>query len=179
MIFAKIYYLLLLFTLTSISFASIKEEAESSVKSTFGEETKFSFEKFKLPIELKNSIEKETQQKFFRDEVYLWKVAKADSVLGFAILDNVLGKAMPITFLVIFDNEGQVLSSEIIKYREAYGGQVGNKNWNEQFIGKNAESSFIVGKDIDGISGATISVNSVSKGIKKLCLLAKAIKDKL
>ncbi len=177
--FFKFYILILLITSATNAFASIKEEAESSVKNIFGDQIILNFEKFKLPKDLKNSIAKEAQQRFFREEVYLWKATKGDSSLGFAILDNVLGKAMPITFLVIFDNEGKVLSSEIIKYREAYGGQVGNENWNEQFIGKNAESPFKVGKDIDGISGATISVNSVSKGIQKLCLLAKAIKEKL
>ncbi|KAA3599334.1 MAG: FMN-binding protein [Calditrichaeota bacterium] len=176
--FSNFYILLLLFTLTGNVFSSIKNDAETSIKNIFGEESTLTFEKFKLQNELKNSIEKEAKQKFFRDEVYLWKITKNDSSLGFAILDNVLGKAMPITFLIIFDKEAKILSSEIIKYREAYGGQVGNRNWNEQFIGRNAESSFTVGKDVDGISGATISVNSVSKGIQKLCILAKAIKEK-
>lgn len=177
--FSKFYILLLLLTFAGNVFASIKNDAETSIKNIFGEESTLDFEKFKPQKTLKNSIEKEVKQKFFREEVYLWKIAKGDSSLGFAILDNVLGKAMPITFLAIFDKDGKVLSTEIVKYRESIGGQVGNKSWNEQFIGKNAKSSFVVGKDIDGISGATISVNSVSKGIKKLCLLAQVIKEKL
>jgi Na+-translocating ferredoxin:NAD+ oxidoreductase RnfG subunit len=43
-------------------------------------------------------------------------------------------------------------------------------------LGKSSDSVF---NDIDGISGATISVNSVSKGIHKLTLLLKAIKKDL
>jgi len=40
------------------------------------------------------------------------------------------------------------------------------------------ESDFVVGKDVSGISGATISVNSVTKGIKKLTLLLNEIISK-
>ena len=41
------------------------------------------------------------------------------------------------------------------------------KKWN----GKYSESKFGLGSEIQGISGATISVNSVNKGIQKLILL--------
>ncbi len=73
----------------------------------------------------------------------------------------------------------QIISSSIIKYREPYGGGIVNLNWNDQFVGKDRNSDFEVGEDIQGISGATISVNSVTKGINKLCLLISEIKDSL
>jgi Na+-translocating ferredoxin:NAD+ oxidoreductase RnfG subunit len=94
-------------------------------------------------------------------------------------MDNVLGKSMPITFLVILNNEGSILATEVIKYREAYGGEVGNKNWLAQFTHFSDTSDFKLGKNIDGISGATISVNSLSKGIQKIATLFPLIKDKL
>jgi Na+-translocating ferredoxin:NAD+ oxidoreductase RnfG subunit len=52
-----------------------------------------------------------------------------------------------------------------------------NDNWNEQFTGKNSGSDFTVGESVNGISGATISVNSVTKGIRKIALLYEEIKD--
>ena len=94
-------------------------------------------------------------------------------------MDNVIGKSMPITFLVILNNEGAILASKVIKYREAYGGEVGNKNWLSQFNKLTNSSEYIVGENIDGISGATISVNSLSKGIQKIAVLFPLIKDKL
>jgi len=92
-------------------------------------------------------------------------------------LDNVIGKSMPITFFVLLDVEGNIISTNIIKYREPYGGSVSNENWNQQFTGKNSSSDFTVGKSVNGISGATISVNSVTKGIRKITLLYEEIKD--
>ena len=86
---------------------------------------------------------------------------------------------MPITFMVIMNLDGSIKNSAIIKYREAYGGEVGNKRWLQQFIGKNNDSKYEIGKEIDGITGATISVHSVSKGIRKIAILYDHVKDNL
>ena len=86
---------------------------------------------------------------------------------------------MPITFLVIVKIDGRIITSEVIKYRDRYGGEVGNKNWLAQFTHFSDTSNFKLGKNIDGISGATISVNSLSKGIQKIAVLFPQIKDKL
>ena len=101
---------------------------------------------------------------------------ESDSLRAIGLMDNVLGKSLPITFLVTFDLEGTIITSSIVKYREPYGGGVSTSSWIKQFDGKNLNSSFDVGTDIQGISGATISVNSVSKGIKKLTILFNEIK---
>ena len=86
---------------------------------------------------------------------------------------------MPITFLVIFDSKGSILNSHVVKYREPYGGEISSPKWMNQFKGRNASSRFVVGNDIDGISGATISVYSMSAGIMKLSLLFPKIKSLL
>ena len=98
-----------------------------------------------------------------------------DSSNYYAILDNVKGKSLPITFLTVFDENSRVYDSSIIKYREAYGGEVGNKSWLNQFISYNDSSNYKVGSSISGISGATISVNSLTKGINKLSILVDYI----
>ena len=86
---------------------------------------------------------------------------------------------MPITFLVIYDNSGIIISSHVIKYREPYGGEIASGKWNAQFMGRSENSDYTVGGDIDGISGATISVNSMSKGVMKLSMLFPLIKSQL
>ena len=95
--------------------------------------------------------------------------------LCFAVMDNVIGKSMPITFLSIFDSNGKILNSSIIKYREGYGGEVSGKKWLAQFDGMKSDSLYNYPRHISGISGATISVKSVTKGIAKLSLLAPEI----
>ena len=114
-------------------------------------------------------------QKFFREEVNTWKIQKNDSTYYYGILDNVKGKSMPITFLAIFDDTGTIFDVSIIKYREAYGGEIRGKNWLKQFIGYTDTSNYRIGDGIHAISGATISVYSISKGIHKLTLIINDI----
>ena len=96
-------------------------------------------------------------------------------MIGLVVMVSNLAQHQPISFLVVFNLEGKVIQSEVVKYREDHGWQVQDESWLNQFKGRDFNSSFLVGQDIDGISGATISVNSLSKGINKLCLLAQEI----
>jgi len=86
---------------------------------------------------------------------------------------------MPITFMVILNIDGEIENVNVIKYREAYGSEVGSKSWLQQFINFNNNSDYNIGKDIDGISGATISVKSISKGMKKITTLYPLIQSQL
>jgi len=155
----------------------IKEKTETIIRESFGKDVNFKFWKYTLPPNTKRKIENTVKQKFFKDWLYVYKISVKDSAMAFGFLDNVIGKSMPITFFVLLDVEGNIISTNIIKYREPYGGAVSNDNWNEQFTGKNSGSDFTVGKSVNGISGATISVNSVTKGIRKITLLYEEIKD--
>ena len=123
---------------------------------------------YQIDKETVRLIQNSVRQKFFRNEVNCWHIINSDSSEYFAILDNVKGKSLPITFLTVFDENKKVYDSEIIKYREAYGGEVGNKSWLNQFINFNESSDY---KSVSSISGATISVNSLTKGINKLSIL--------
>jgi len=173
--------LILLFFALGISTypQSITEATIDIIHSEFGKEVKTESSKYIIPGKLKNEIEKTAGQHFYSDAVYIFKVTKKDSIISVGILDNVYGKSLPITFLVLYKLNGDILSTYVVKYREPYGGGVRIKSWNDQFKGKNTESGFKVGDDIESISGATISVRSLTIGIRKLTLLFEAIKGKL
>tara|TARA_B110000116_G_scaffold253399_1_gene250045 strand:+ start:202 stop:744 length:543 start_codon:yes stop_codon:yes gene_type:complete len=114
-------------------------------------------------------------QDFYYNELHSWKITTKDNREYIAILDNVKGKSMPITFLAIFDQDNTIFNVSIIKYREPYGGEIKSKRWLKQFVGFDYSSDYAIGTKIDGISGATISTNSVSKGVNKLALLLELI----
>ena len=157
----------------------IRNAAEKYIISQFDVDVSISMHTLKLDAELKALVQNKVKQRFYRNELYYWTISNGDTTIAYSLMDNVIGKSMPITFLVILNNEGSILASEVIKYREAYGSEVGNKNWLAQFTYFNDTTDFKVGKNIDGISGATISVNSLSKGIQKMAILFPFIKDKL
>ena len=150
--------------------SEIMDKTESTIKEFLPNHISISHKIYKISKESKKS-QNIVKQKFFRNELNVWKIQMSDSTYNYAILDNVKGKSMPITFLTIFNSNKQLTNTSIIKYREAYGGEVGSKSWLEQFINYSDTSNYKVGNGISGISGATISVHSVSKGIHKLSLI--------
>ena len=180
MIFNKLipFYLILLGGFLSGG-SPIRDATEKYIISQFDVHVSINMHTLKLDTKLKVLVQNKVKQRFYRDELYYWNISNNDTTIAYALMDNVLGKSMPITFLVILNNEGNILASEVIKYREAYGSEVGNKNWLAQFTHFSDTTDFKVGKNIDGISGATISVNSLSKGIQKMAVLFPFIKDKL
>lgn len=168
-----------LFLFACLLYASgIKDRAFEIINKNYNS-PKIEIEKFQLNKSLKEKIELEVRQRFYQDYIYVYKIKIDDKEEGFAFIDNVIGKSMPITFMVIFDKKGDIKSSAILKYREPYGGAVSSEDWQSQFKGKNYKSSYSVGDEISAISGATISVNSVSMGIKKLAILFSHIKNDL
>ncbi len=102
------------------------------------------------------------------DSTAVLRVSRADSLLGFAAVGNVLGKDQPITFLVAVDPADRLKDVDILVYREPYGGEVAYEPWRRQFRGKTASDSLRVGKEIRSISGATISVHAVTLGVRRL-----------
>ena len=95
------------------------------------------------------------------------RVTRGDSLLGFAQVRNVIGKDQPITFLVAIDPADQLKDVDILVYREPYGGEVAYDAWRKQFRGKSAAAPLQAGRDIRSISGATISVNAVTAGVRQ------------
>ncbi len=180
-IFIRFFLLLVLyfFPTDMVDASEIKERSQELITKQFGTETTIAFRKLDLTPELRKRIEAIAGQRFFRNSIYMWKISGGDTTVGYALLDNVIGKSLPITFLVIFDSDGIILSTHVVKYREAIGGEISNWRWNHQFSDRNYQSSFSVGNDIDGISGATISVNAMTRGIHKLTILMEIIREDL
>ncbi len=166
---------LLIITSSFVLCSPIMDKTENQIKQFFPESIQMDHNLYKLDKEILKLIQNTVRQKFFRKEVNCWHIINKDSSNYYAILDNVKGKSLPITFLTVFDESGRVYDSSIIKYREAYGGEVANKSWLNQFSNYTDSSDYKVGSSISGISGATISVNSVSKGINKLSILVDYI----
>lgn len=159
----------------SAAMCDIRERAEELIYDQYGKDKLIEYQKYVVPSGRKELVEKSSRMRYMFPHVYIWSISESDSLIGLAILDNVKGKSLPITFITFFDHTGNIIGSDIVKYREDYGWEVGNRRWLDQFLGLNHESVYAVGKNIDGISGATISVNSVTRGMKRSSLLAKLI----
>ena len=69
---------------------------------------------------------------------------------------------------MLLDKDLIVLKSKILIYREEYGGEIGSTRWLKQFIGKKSGDQLKHGENIMAISGATISVRSMTNAMNDL-----------
>ena len=171
----KHLFILILISVCGFS-QSYKEQVETKLRETYGDSITISYKKVKLPKEVRNPIEQSVRQRFFRPELYSWKITIAGET-KYVVLDNVIGKVQPMTFMVVFNQYFSVDYIELLKYRESHGYEVGYRSFLNQFQGKTEKSDLVVGKDIDGISGATISVHSMNRGVKKLSKIIPYISE--
>lgn len=105
----------------------------------------------------------------FREKTLPVYVAKGNGgTLGYAFIDHVIGKTEQITYMVVLSPEGAVMKVKILAFREPQGYEVRNEKWRDQFVGKKHGSPLALGKDIDVISGATLSCRAITKGVKKI-----------
>jgi hypothetical protein len=110
------------------------------------------------------AIEKDSGVKVFAGSLRAWKAADG----GWFFVDAVIGKHDLITYAVTLDPAGKVRQVEILEYREAYGGDVRNPRWRAQFNGKQHGDTVRIGEGIQNISGATLSCEHVTDGIRRL-----------
>ncbi len=100
-----------------------------------------------------------------------------DLNLGYACFTSSKGKNDYFDYMVIFDTDLSVKLVKVLIYRSTYGGEIMSRSWLKQFIGKREGKSMEMDKDIDSISGATLSAPSITDGVKDLSVLIFKIKE--
>ncbi len=90
------------------------------------------------------------------------------AVLGYVVADEVLGKVELISYAVGLAADGSIKQVEVLSYRESHGHEIRLAAWRRQFVGKTAAAPLQVGDDIANISGATLSCEHVTDGVRRI-----------
>ncbi len=70
-------------------------------------------------------------------------------------------------YYIIFDSSKKVKNVSVFNYEATHGQEITVKGWLKQFIGYEGNNELVVGKNIDAISGATISVHGIVNDIQE------------
>lgn len=105
-------------------------------------------------------------------------IKQGNTLLGYAFVDQAPSKTAQFDYLVIFNPNLEIIHSKVLIYREEYGGEIGSKRWLEQFTGKTGKDRVSHETNIDGISGATISVRSMTTSMDKLLQTVGILQEK-
>lgn len=103
----------------------------------------------------------------------IWQARQGSTVLGYVVVDAVIGKFELIDYAVALTPAGEIRDVEILAYRESHGYEVRNKPWRSQFTGKSGNSSLRIGDDIANISGATLSCTHITDGVRRIAVMAQ------
>ncbi|MGD8228684.1 MAG: FMN-binding protein [Desulfobacteraceae bacterium] len=91
--------------------------------------------------------------------------------IGVAIIDVQPGRWGPVEFIIGMDFQGRVRKVRVMSYQEKRGRPIARRSFMTQYVGKTLNSTLQVGRDITGISGATISSRAATFSVKKALVL--------
>lgn len=154
-----------------MTMAEVYLTEEEALKLMFPKSTRIKKELLRVPTDKKIVIEERIGWKFPEDafEVYIGETGA--QIDGYALIQNTIGKHKPMTYMVGVDARGHVSNVELLVFREARGSEVRTKRFNVQYEGKTVLDPVRINKDIINISGATMSVRSMTAGIKRVLVL--------
>lgn len=167
---ATISSLATLLTLSEASAATVYWELPALLTSFFPGADRVSFAKVALSQQERAALSR-TLGRPVRSDWTIFIATKAGQVTGYAVVDEVRGMHEPITYATRFTPAGAISRMEVMRYREAYGGEVREQRFLSQFNGKTAASPMRAGSDITAISGATISSYAVTRGAEETAAL--------
>ena len=118
-------------------------------------------------ITIPDTLDTETETDFNNGNFF--KIKNNDSFLGYGYIGNAPSKTATFDYLVLFDKDFVITKSKVLIYREEYGGEIGSKRWLKQFQGASLSTQELkYNQDIIPISGATISVRSMTRAMNNL-----------
>ncbi len=148
-------------------------------------ETRFQLSEFDLrKTELSATAHGDTENGIF------WNIESKNETVGFVYTGRVFScckngctagqpsapgeMAEFFDYFILFDKTKSVTSVVVYNYEATHGQEITAKGWLKQFAGYNGSRNLVVGKNIDSISGATISVNAITDDIARKTALLKS-----
>lgn len=102
--------------------------------------------------------------------------ADKTSPVGWGTITEAKGRFDFFDFLALYNQNKELVHLEILRYPSSHGYQVTSRKWLRQFTGLTTKDTIKVGQQVDGISGATLSVNGLVQRLNDLSKIIMQIK---
>ncbi len=157
--------------LSSPAFGKVYFTVKQLLGQHFHDASRVTFRRIPVTGALKATLERRLARTGLKNEYVVYVALRGDDALGYAVFDQELGLHEKIDFATFFDERGVITRAEVVAYREGHGAEIRRDSFRRQFVGRSAKSGFRVGTDIDSISGATISSESMSRAVERAAVL--------
>ena len=117
-------------------------------------------------VEISNDLASSCDEIHDGDMVYSVSNLSDESVVGYVLTTSAMGRFDAFDYFIVYNEDFKVQSVRVVVYRSAHGSAICNKRWLRQFEGFGGET-IVYGKDIQAVSGATISGGSIVEDIQR------------
>ncbi|MCC6324627.1 MAG: hypothetical protein DCC43_03680 [Candidatus Brocadia sp.] len=124
--------------------------------------------------EEKNNLEKLLSRRLYEDRFKVYLGKKKGAIQAYAIITEEIGKFHPFTFIVGVTPAGKIKDVAVLVYRESRGAEITRKRFLYQFMGKSLKNPLRINKDIINVTGATMSVQYMCAGVRKVLAVIDA-----
>lgn len=94
-------------------------------------------------------------------------VRRDNAVVGYAYLDKHLVRTLPEIILVSVDADGALQKIDVLAFQEPLE-YLAPKSWLQQFTGRTVDDEIRLKKNVDGITGATLTARAVSQAARRI-----------
>lgn len=103
-----------------------------------------------------------------------WAAYQGDDLLGYAAIGEADGYGGPLQVATFVNPEGLVMGTAVVAHKEtpSFFERVADSNFSSQFDEKPATDTFLVGKDVHGVTGATYTAVALTEATR---LAAQAV----
>lgn len=78
-------------------------------------------------------------------------------------------------YFILYDKNKKIISLKVFNYAATHGQEISAKGWLKQYVGYDGNYSLDIGKNVDAISGASISVSTINFDIQMKTEILKQI----
>lgn len=124
-------------------------------------------ETYVLTAEQVETIQKRARSRLDTRLVTIHTAWRGNELLGYAHIDVHTVRTKSEGFMVVLDPDGQVRSVRVLAFYEPLD-YLPSERWYDGFAGRNADDSLRIGRDVDAVSGATLSAQAATDGVRRM-----------
>jgi len=102
---------------------------------------------------------------------------RQEGIEGYAFLETNTVRTMPETFLVVVRPDSTVAGVELLAFHEPTD-YLPSARWLSSFVGQELSDRLWVKRDIPNITGATLSSQAITRGVRKAMALFELVAEK-
>ncbi len=127
-----------------------------------------------LTDEQVDQIQKLAKSKLESQIVTFYVGKKADAITGYAFFETNIVRTKPETFIVVLGPNAKIKHVEVLAFYEPFD-YLPTSNWFDLFGGKILNSNLWPKRDIHNITGATLSVQAITQGVRKILAVYQVV----